>query len=427
MRDDAAICVRDHGLVQMRVGQADGQGRYGMVDETADGLLCHECGRRFTHLGLHVFKAHDLTADEYRRVHGLSRRGLVTKDTAQTIAGNARRTMSRERFVQARDPAAASAAQRRGPSAISPAGLEAIRQAGRDRRGRYRSGTVVTCEWCGVEFCPLVAATRRRFCSKSCAARNNRRPRRVPLPDADAGRVAELTAVVQTGGAGHEHDLAALERAREAARALDAQVSEARRLATEQQSLATGLATQDAAVEAARELVGTAAVLVEAFRPSGIPSMVLAGVVDELNTEANTVMSATGDDGLGVRVSTTRTTAKGTTSEQVMVYATTTAGYVDYATLSGSEKFRVSLAVRLGLARCVARRTGTPVRTIVIDEGWGALDEPTRRGVATVLGRLAGQFGVLTVSHVDDVKDSFPHLVKVDAATGTSRAQVVAA
>lgn len=155
--------------------------------------------------------------------------------------------------------------------------------------------------------------------------------------------------------------------------------------------------------------------------------MVLAGVVDELNTEANTVMSATGDDGLGVRVSTTRTTAKGTTSEQVMVYATTTAGYVDYATLSGSEKFRVSLAVRLGLARCVARRTGTPVRTIVIDEGWGALDEPTRRGVATVLGRLAGQFGVLTVSHVDDVKDSFPHLVKVDAATGTSRAQVVAA
>lgn len=165
-------------LVQLRVGQPDGHGRDGMVYETADGLLCHDCGRRFTHLGLHVFKAHDLTAAEYRRAHGLSHRGLVTKETAQTTAGNVRRTMrSRERFIQARDPAAGSAAQRRGPDAISPAGPEAIRQAGRVRRGRYRSGTVVTCEWCGVDFCPLVAAARRRFCSRPCAARNNRRLR----------------------------------------------------------------------------------------------------------------------------------------------------------------------------------------------------------------------------------------------------------
>ncbi|AXH95970.1 MucR family transcriptional regulator [Ornithinimicrobium avium] len=175
--------------MQLRVGQPDGHGRYGMVDETADGLLCHECGRRFTHLGLHVSKAHDLTADEYRRAHGLSRRGLVAKETAQTIAANARWTMStRERFIQARDPAAASAAQRSGPNAISPAGLAAIRQAGRDRRGLYRSGTVVVCEWCGVEFCPLIAAARRRFCSRSCAARNNRRRRRMPLPNADVAR-----------------------------------------------------------------------------------------------------------------------------------------------------------------------------------------------------------------------------------------------
>ena len=29
----------------MELGDADGHGRYGMLDETSDGLVCHECGR----------------------------------------------------------------------------------------------------------------------------------------------------------------------------------------------------------------------------------------------------------------------------------------------------------------------------------------------------------------------------------------------
>lgn len=164
--------------MEPQVGDPDGFGTFGVLDETADGLLCHVCGSRFIHLGLHAFKGHEVTAAEYRAAHGLGRRGLVVTSTAQTIADNARRTMdSRPAFIEARDPAAASAAQRRGPAAISPAGLGAIRESARARRGAHRLGTVVTCEWCGVQFCPLVGAARRRFCSRSCSARNNRQAR----------------------------------------------------------------------------------------------------------------------------------------------------------------------------------------------------------------------------------------------------------
>lgn len=213
---------------------------------------------------------------------------------------------------------------------------------------------------------------------------------------------------------------AAVEQARQRARELEAAAATARGLAAEKAEVAQTLEDARTAQKEAADHLEVAATLVDAFRPSGIPAMILAGVVTELNTEANTVMDATGDDGLRVRVSTQRVNAKGTTSEAVMVYAVTAGGEVDYATLSGSEKFRVALAVRLGLARCIARRTGTPVRTIVLDEGWGALDEPTRQAVSGVLASLAGQFGVITVSHVDDVKASFPALVHIDASTGTS-------
>lgn len=159
----------------MQVGDADGHGRYGVLDEDAEGLMCHECGERFVHLGLHAYKAHGVTAKDYRKAHGLGSRGLVAEGTRRAIATNARAQMPlKSAFSEQRDPARATAVRRAAGSVISPAGLEAIRKANVARRGQHRLGGVVVCEWCGVEFCPLVAAKKRRFCSRSCASRCTR-------------------------------------------------------------------------------------------------------------------------------------------------------------------------------------------------------------------------------------------------------------
>lgn len=162
-----------HALI-MEVGDEDIHGLYGVLDEDADGLLCHECGSRFTHLGLHAWKRHGLTADEYRHEHGLARsRGLVANSTRNAIVENARRTFAAKKlFVEARDPAAATAARLASGTGMSPEGLAASRA----RPGRGRRGIVVVCEWCGAAFCPLTAAKKRRFCSRSCAGRSARSP-----------------------------------------------------------------------------------------------------------------------------------------------------------------------------------------------------------------------------------------------------------
>ncbi|NNG40680.1 hypothetical protein HJ588_15550 [Flexivirga sp. ID2601S] len=154
------------------LGDPDGHGQFGILDEDADGLLCHECGRRLTHLGLHAWKSHGITAAEYRQAHGLARsRGLVASDTLATIRANGRRNYGTNgRFVDARDPAAATAARLGAGAGMSPAGLAASRA----RPGRARLGTVVVCRWCGAQFCPLTSARRRRFCSKSCASKATR-------------------------------------------------------------------------------------------------------------------------------------------------------------------------------------------------------------------------------------------------------------
>lgn len=162
----------------------------------------------------------------------------------------------------------------------------------------------------------------------------------------------------------------------------------------------------------------------DAFRPAGIPSMILSGVVEELNDDANDILMDLGGQ-FGVNVTTQKESAKGGVDEKVMVYVTTAEGEIDYSTLSGSEKFRCALAIRIALARCIARRTGTPIETIVMDEGWGALDEEYRQAVLEVLTELSADFAVYTVSHIEEIKASFPTVIEVDKAEGTSRAVVV--
>ncbi|WP_446666624.1 MucR family transcriptional regulator [Flexivirga sp. B27] len=156
----------------MNLGDRDGHGHYGVLDEDSDGLLCHECGRRFTHLGLHAWKGHGITAADYRQEHGLARsRGLVATSTRNALTHNARRSFATKKaFLTNRDPAAATAARLSNNVGMSPAGLA----ASRSRPGQGRLGTVVVCGWCQSQFCPLSGARRRRFCSKSCASKATR-------------------------------------------------------------------------------------------------------------------------------------------------------------------------------------------------------------------------------------------------------------
>lgn len=125
------------------------------------------------HLGLHAYRAHGLTAAEYKQRHGLRRsRGLVAAATREAIRASATTQYpSRVKLRALRDPAAAT--QARLQLALPVAAEAAVE---RDQRMAQlarsaRLGTVVVCAHCAAEFCPLTSARRRRFCSRSCASK----------------------------------------------------------------------------------------------------------------------------------------------------------------------------------------------------------------------------------------------------------------
>jgi exonuclease SbcC len=87
----------------------------------------------------------------------------------------------------------------------------------------------------------------------------------------------------------------------------------------------------------------------------------------------------------------------------------------DPSSLSGGETFCTSLALALGLADVVqAEAGGSAIETLLVDEGFGSLDEETLDEVMDVLDglRSAGR-SVGLISHVADLRDRIPTQLEV--------------
>lgn len=154
----------------MKIGDSDGHGRYGHVDEEADGLLCHECGRHYRSLGVHAYTAHGMTADEYRAAHGIPQRvPLIATETREAVsAASAARVGSEAwlRMVEKRDPTAASHA--RTPESFQLRGEDRARQIEVAKRNIAGARKPITrrCEVCDR---PIVGRKDRPTCSPLCA------------------------------------------------------------------------------------------------------------------------------------------------------------------------------------------------------------------------------------------------------------------
>ncbi|MEO1075688.1 MAG: SMC family ATPase, partial [Bacteroidota bacterium] len=100
----------------------------------------------------------------------------------------------------------------------------------------------------------------------------------------------------------------------------------------------------------------------------------------------------------------------------------------DFSYLSGGERFRVSVALAVGIGQSA---TGIQaVRTLLIDEGFGALDDHGRGLMVEELRRLSQKVldggRIVVVAHQDDVKDQFDYRFHIEKpVTGPSAGRAI--
>jgi len=88
--------------------------------------------------------------------------------------------------------------------------------------------------------------------------------------------------------------------------------------------------------------------------------------------------------------------------------------------LSGSQRFRVAVALALGIGQ-YASKQHRPIESVIIDEGFGCLDRTGRQVMIQELQNLRDNMKcILLVSHQEDIAEAFPDGYHFEMVNGTT-------
>lgn len=167
-------------------------------------------------------------------------------------------------------------------------------------------------------------------------------------------------------------------------------------------------------------------VVARAFGRDGIPALVLETEIVELERESSSMLDRLTAGRWTLRLETTRALKGGGEAETLEVTVGDATAERSLDSLSGGERQCVDLALRAGLSRLLAARAGRAIDTLIVDEGFTALDVAHRQRTIEALHGLAERFGcLLFVTHMTEMADAFPQRVVVSRDDAGSRAEVV--
>ena len=158
-----------------------------------------------------------------------------------------------------------------------------------------------------------------------------------------------------------------------------------------------------------------------AFGKNGVPAMIIESAIPELEDLSNDLLRRMTDGRMALRLITQKDKVTGGVAETLDIEIADELGTRNYEMYSGGEAFRINFALRIALSKLLARRAGAQLRTLFIDEGFGTQDETGRAKLIEAINAIQGQFDVvLVITHLDDLRDSFPvHIVVEKTANGS--------
>lgn len=162
-----------------------------------------------------------------------------------------------------------------------------------------------------------------------------------------------------------------------------------------------------------------------AFGKNGIPAMIIETAIPELEGEANRLLNRMTDGRMSLMLTTQREKITGGVAETLDIQIADELGTRAYEMFSGGEAFRINFALRVALSQMLARRAGAQLRTLFIDEGFGTQDEEGRNKLVEAITAIQGEFAlILVITHIDDLRDSFPVHVQIEKQSDGSRISV---
>jgi exonuclease SbcC len=160
--------------------------------------------------------------------------------------------------------------------------------------------------------------------------------------------------------------------------------------------------------------------LAKAFGKNGLQALIIEQAVPEIEAEANKILSRLTEGTMTLSLEMVRPTQKGGEKETLEIYIGDSSGTRSYETFSGGEAFRIDFALRVGISKFIANRSGAQLRTLVIDEGFGTQDRDGLSQFVQVINSIKDDFDkILAITHVNELKERFPVRIEVTKEPGT--------
>jgi len=168
-------------------------------------------------------------------------------------------------------------------------------------------------------------------------------------------------------------------------------------------------------------------ILNRAFGKDGIQALIIQNCIPEIETEANKLLSRLTDNRIHLTLELLRVKKSGGLKETLDIKISDEVGTRDYELYSGGEAFRTNFALRVALAKLLARRAGTKLRTLIIDEGFGTQDTEGLEQLVQVIQEAGKDFDkIIVITHMESLKNFFPTRIEISkSSSGGSSFRVI--
>ena len=175
--------------------------------------------------------------------------------------------------------------------------------------------------------------------------------------------------------------------------------------------------------------VGRYKTLEKAFGKDGVPALLIEQALPEIELEANDILEKLSGGMMRVNFLTQRDFKdknRDDKKETLDIQISDVNGTRDYELYSGGEAFRINFAIRLAMSKMLAKRAGARLQTLVIDEGFGSQDASGRQRLIEAIRLVQDDFAkVLVITHLEELKDAFPHRIEVEKGPTGSTVRVI--
>ena len=152
-----------------------------------------------------------------------------------------------------------------------------------------------------------------------------------------------------------------------------------------------------------------------AFGKGGVQALLMEAAIPRMEDEANDLLRRMTDGRMTLKLETQKERRSGGDAvETLEIVIADELGSRSYEMFSGGERFRIDFAVRIALSKVLAWRSGAPLPTLFIDEGFGTQDAEGRDRILEVIQAIEDRFErILVITHMDDIKEAFPVRIEV--------------